>query len=644
MIPAAAPILLAAAARALAPRQPLTVSQWADAERYVSSKSSPRPGKFRTADNPPLREIMDCMSDRHPARDIYSLLPIQFGKSDGVIVNAVGYYMTYHPTSVMVVLPGEKTQRDWIAQKLNPTIECTPAMRDAISQASRDSANQRDFKDFDGGQLFIEHAGSTARLKLKSCQVVIVDEFDELAQQLNGDDPESMIDGRTTAYQHKCKRLKLGTPMLEGNSRLKAGWNRSDQRLYHVPCPHCGHEQPLLWPGLRWAPDASHCWYECRACDERIDEHHKTEMIRRGRWVPGNPESKVRGYQLNCLYYQFGVGPRWLDLVHMWIAAQADPAKLKTFINERLAETFEDPAMRAVKFNLIADRTEARPPRPVPAWVLAITVGIDTQDDRLAVHIVGWGRGLASWTIDYVELPGDPADDAVWLSLTELLQRPIEREDGATMRPDAAAVDIGGHRGEAVKAYARQRLIRRLLPIFGSTKNTAIPLGKGKMVDINWRGVHDKRGVHIHEVGTVGIKHLLYARMSTDADRPPEQRLVRFSNQLDDQFLAGMVSETYDPAKNRFVKRRGGARNEPLDTWVYAYAATHHPELRLHRLTKSDWDAREEALLRGIPRTPAEKAAAAAEAAAPVQLARPVPRAAEAAVNPFTSTAWGSRL
>jgi hypothetical protein len=34
---------------------------------------------------------------------------------------------------------------------------------------------------------------------------------------------------------------------------------------------------------------------------------------------------------------------------------------------------------------------------------------------------------------------------------------------------------------------------------------------------------------------------------------------------------------------------------------VYAYAATHHPELRLHRATKADWDAREARLLGKLP-------------------------------------------
>jgi phage terminase large subunit GpA-like protein len=39
-------------------------------------------------------------------------------------------------------------------------------------------------------------------------------------------------------------------------------------------------------------------------------------------------------------------------------------------------------------------------------------------------------------------------------------------------------------------------------------------------------------------------------------------------------------------------------RNEPLDTWVYAYAAAHHPHLRLDRLREPDWASREARLWR----------------------------------------------
>jgi phage terminase large subunit GpA-like protein len=185
----------------------------------------------------------------------------------------------------------------------------------------------------------------------------------------------------------------------------------------------------------------------------------------------------------------------------------------------------------------------------------------------------------------------------VWAALTDLLNRPIEHSSGGFLRMEASAQDAAGHRTEAVKAYTRRKLVKRHLAIFGAKANNAPVLSKGTMVDVNWRGQYDKRGIRIHHVGTVGIKHLLYSRLSADADKQPGDRQIRFSDELSPEYFGGLVSETYNPAKNRFEKRRGGPRNEPLDTWVYAYAATHHPELRLHRATKADWDAREARLL-----------------------------------------------
>ena len=596
MIPAAAPRIAGVLTRALAPRVPLTVSQWADANRYTSSKGSAKVGKWSTDRNPPLREIMDCMSVRSLVRDVAAMLPIQFGKSDGVAVNVVGYTMCHAPGPIMVALPGEVSQKKWISQKLNPALEVTAAMsRVLTSTASRDAANQRDFKDFEGGQLHMEHGGSTQRLKSTTVKILIVDELDEFAANIkSGDDPIKMLDGRTSAFPSTYKRLYISTPGIEGVSRIKQLYQASDQRRYYVPCPHCAHLQPLEWAGLHWNPEATGCWYVCRECEARIDEHHKTKMIRDGHWVAENPEARSRGYTLNCLYYQFGLGPRWLDLVREWRDAQGDPAKLKTFVNDRLAETFEDPAMRSVKQHLIADRAEPVPLRPVPNWVLAVTAGVDTQDDRLPVQLLGWGRSMKTcWPIDYVELPGDPDEDDVWLALTNLLLQPIERMDGALLRVEAAAQDLKGHRTEAVKNFVRKRLIRRYMAVFGAVPNNAPVLGKGKLVDINYRGQMDKRGVHIHAVGTVAIKHVLYRRLGADEEKPREERFLRFSHELDDRYFGGLVAETFNHTKGNFEKRRGAARNEPLDTWVYGYAAAHHPELRLHRETAAQWDARE---------------------------------------------------
>jgi phage terminase large subunit GpA-like protein len=589
-----------AIARAVAPRKPMRVSEWAAANRIVTAKQSSEPGRWRNERSPLLVEPMDCFSARSPVRDVVCRFPIQFGKSE-LESNVLGYTMCEVGGPIMVCLPGQVSLDKWIDQKLNPLLEDTPAVRRMLtSVASRDAANRRAFKEFEGGQLYLEHAGAPARLKSTSVRTLIVDEFSSFASACSsGDDPDEMLDGRSSGFPATYKRLKVGTPEIRGICRIDALYAESDQRRWYMPCPDCGHRQPFEWSGLHWTPDASACWYVCRECGVVIEEHQKDAMIDAGAWVPENPGAAVRGYAANGLYYKIGRGPRWLQLVALWIRAQNDPAKLKTFVNDRLAEAWEDPAMRAVKHNVIADRVEHMPLRPLPAWVLAVTAGVDTQDNRLAVQIVGWGRGLACWPIDYVELPGDPNNEEVWLALTALLSKPIEHSLGGALRVEASLQDAAGHRTEAVKAFARKKLLRRHMVGFGAVPNNAPVLSKGKLQDVNWKGVLDKRGIMIHHVGTVGIKHLLYGRLSSDAEKQAESRLVRFSDELPAEYFGGLVSETYNPSKNRFEKRRGGPRNEPLDTWVYAYAATHHPELRLQRHTKADWDAREARLASG---------------------------------------------
>ena len=635
--PSAAPGIYGAIARALAPRPALAVSQWADDHRRLSSKGSAMAGQWVTANNPPLAEPMDCMSTRSVVREAVLMFPIQFGKTE-VAINVLGYCMDHDPGPVMVCLPGEVSMNKWVAQKLNPMVDESPAVKRALtSVASRDSANTRTFKDFLGGQLYLEHAGSPSRLKSTTVRTMIVDEVDEFSNNLaGGDDPLEMLKGRTSAFPATSKSLYISTPQIKGLSRIEQLYLKSDQRRYHVPCPHCGHYQHLQWAGLHWAPDGKTVWYVCQECGAHIDEHHKTAMIRAGRWVADNPGAKMRGYHINCLYYQFGLGPRWLDLVETWRDVQNEPARLKTFVNDRLAEPWEDAAMRAVKHNAIADRAEAYPLRTAPHGVLAITAGIDTQDNRLAVQIIGWGRGLAFWVLDYVELPGDPASDDVWAALTELLTTPIQHAGGALMRVEAMANDAGGHRTEDVKNYVRSRRVRRPMAIFGAVPNNAPILSKGKLHDVDWRGRSDKRGVMVYHVGTVGAKHWLYSRLSTDADKTPDTRSTHFSDQLPPEYFPGLVSETYDPAKNRFINRRG-ARNEPLDTWVYAYAAAHHPELRLHRYTKADWDKLEARLQ--APANPAPNAAttpATATATATTPPLSPItPKPPPLKINPF---------
>ena len=520
-----------------------------------------------------------------------------------VASNALGYTMTEAPCPIMVCLPAEASMVKWVAQKLNPMLDSCPSIKRVMnSSKSRDAANTRTFKEFAGdGQLYIEHAGTPSRLKSASIKVLIVDELDEFASNLtSGDDPVEMLDGRTSSFPGVYKRLYISTPTIAGLSRIADKWEESDQRRYHVPCPHCGHYQPLEWKGLMWTKDLTECWYTCRECGAVIEEHEKTRMFAAGRWVPDNPSSPIRGYHANCLYYSFDLGLRWLELARRWIKAQRDPARLKTFINDRLAEPWGDRKTKQLRDEGLTDRVELYRLRTAPAGVLAITAGVDTQDDRLAVQIVGWGRGGVCWVLDYVELQGDPAEADVWAKLVDLLNRPITHAGGGLLSVEATAIDAGGHRTNHVYHFVRQKRIRRPLAIFGARANNAPVLSKPKLVDVDYKGQLDKRGVRKYEVGTVGIKDTLFQRLAGDGEREAAQRMVHLSEDLGDDYLNGLISETFNPKTNRYDKVRGGGRNEPLDTWVYAYAATHHHDVRLHRHGSADWDLREKRLIDSV--------------------------------------------
>lgn len=86
----------------LAPLPDLTVSQWADQYRRLSSESSAEPGRWHTAKAPYQREIMDAVCDMR-VQKVVIMSAAQIGKTDALILNPIGYYMHYDPAPIMVM-------------------------------------------------------------------------------------------------------------------------------------------------------------------------------------------------------------------------------------------------------------------------------------------------------------------------------------------------------------------------------------------------------------------------------------------------------------------------------------------------------------------------------------------------------------
>lgn len=577
------------------PDPQITVSEWADQKRMLSQRAASEPGKWRTSRTPFAREIMDCLSDHHPAQEVVVMAAVQIVKSE-VGLNFCGYTIDHAPSSMLVVLPTVDVGERWSKQRLAPMIQDTPSLRAKVAPArARDSGNTTLSKEFEGGILIVTGANSAAGLSSMPIKKIVLDEVDRFPREIEDEgDPVDIAEARTSNFPNR-KIYKCSSPTIESLSRINKDWKRSDQRRYYVPCPHCGEKQHLQWTNLTYdEADPTAARYACEHCGALIEEHQKTWMLEHGEWRATFPERDVVGFHLNALYSPIGLGRSWGWLAARYEEVKRDAARLKVFVNTRLGECYEDPDER-LDWEELKARAEPYRLREIPQGCLALTAGVDIQKDRIEVQVLGWGRNEVVWVIDTIVLPGDPARPDVWTALDEYRAQPFVNRFGVSMRLLSIGVD-SGYLPDDVLNYTRQRQQQGVFALRGASQRGRQIIGRPTKVDVTWRGAVIKHGAEQWQVGTDTAKHRLFARLSGDRKQAlASARLVHFSEDLPDDYYMQLSAEIFDPNKRKWVKQ-SNRRNEQLDTFIYAMVAAMHPRLRVHVAREADW-ARLEAVL-----------------------------------------------
>jgi phage terminase large subunit GpA-like protein len=559
----------------LRPETPLTVSEWADLHRRLSSKASAEPGPWRTDRTPYLREPMDCLSSESPVQRVVMMFAAQTGKTEAGS-NWLGYVIDHAPGPMLCVQPTIEMAKRLSKQRLESMITETPVLAAKIAPArSRDSGNTMFSKEFSGGIMLMAGANSATGLRSAPCRYLFCDEVDAFPADVDGEgDPVSLAERRTTTFARR-KILLTSTPTVKDFSRIEAEYQRSDQRRFYVPCPACGAMEWLKWGQLKWAdgqPETAR--YQCEHCGERFEEMHKPAMLRGGEWRATAPSNgRTAGFHLSGLYSPLG-WCSWEQLVDDFLRAKGDAPALKSFVNTRLAETWEeDYAAKVSADGLMARRLDYKP-GVCPAGVVLLTGGVDVQDNRLAVSVWGWGEGETGWLVWHQELMGDPTQTEVWEQLDHVLATEWETECGKHLKLAQVAVDSGGHCTHEVYRYVRDRGSRGVVAIKGSSRRNSPAVGKGSKVDVNWRGKVIKRGVTLYQLGTDTIKTTLFGRLRHNETTGG----LNFGLAADDEYYRQLTSERQALRYHRgfpireWVKKAGD-RNEALDCAVYGYAA-----------------------------------------------------------------------
>lgn len=588
-------VAMRALARGSLPPERLSIWAWADKNVVLPKGTSPKTGEYRTNITPMAREIMECLSPHHPAKKIVAMMSSQLMKTQ-IGLNFIMFYQAHDPQTQLVVYPTIDLAEDWSNDKYTPIAMASPAVRNTLSEAkSRDGGNTILKKSFLGGSMKVAGANTPSSLSSRGGAILYCDEVDRYPQSAGIEgDPITIAERALIAYQDSAKQYISSTPTIESLSRISKEFQLSDQRHYHVPCPHCGTLQVLKWANFDWddgKPETAH--FKCVTTGCIIFEHDKVTLLPdehmggQAKWIPANPGSKIPGFHAWAAYAALGMGLSWHTLAEKWEECGRDPEKEKAFINIYRGECFKDPTEK-LDWEVIKSRGESHRMREIPAGCLILTAAVDVQANRLPVQIVGWGANGQVWPgIDWIELPGDPTKPEVWATLDALLLRPLVNRFGVSLKISATAVDSGYLPDEVLK-FVRPRQHRNVFAIKGSSIPGKTAISTTTAQDRNARGKQLKRGAKSWMVGTDSLKATIFLWLQEDGKvTHSHERRVHFSGELPDEYFTQLCAEIFDPHKRKWVKQQ--SRNEALDTLVYAVAAARHPNLRLHLMRDTEW-------------------------------------------------------
>jgi phage terminase large subunit GpA-like protein len=592
-------IVAKALAKGIAPIQQQSVSSWCAANLVVGD--GPRAGQlWDPSFTPQLVEVLDQLQPGQGHNQVVLRKSAQVGAT-GIGISWMAYMACQMPCAAMVIMPTVTTAQEFNRSKLQPSIDATPALRSRMWQTKSRSARASTAlsKNYPGGSMTLTGANSAADLRSKTVKIQHRDEIDEYPVDLEGQgDPEVMMDARLISYHASGDYMvfKSSTPTIKGSSRIDRDFEKGDQRFWHMPCPHCGEYQKLVFGsdttknGLKFAKEPPYqAHYVCvNGCV--IDHSAKNAMIDQGRWVAENAAAGLSpSYHIDSLSSKLTT---WDHIAAAFMAAKKDAQGMKGFLNLWLGHSWEERG-DAPEWKRLMVAREAYKRRTIPIGGLIHTMAADVQGDGIYYEVVSWGRDGQSWSIDYGFLPGETGDpqSAAWVALTEIYERRYPDAYGNHWPVDLAGVD-SGYNTDAVLKWVRGKPNAKALKGEDGWYRPALGMPAGR--EVSGSGKKRKRGVLIWPVGTWPLKGQLYAMLRKEGPRdgheltPPGYcHFGEFHDELYFKQLTAEILKDTEKAGRIVKKWVETGPNHLHDCRIYNMALIDHWGIRV--LTAEEW-------------------------------------------------------
>lgn len=585
------------------PPEDLTVSQWADKNRRLTSESSAEVGKWRTSRTPYMFDILDSFTDPL-IEHIVVVAASQVGKSE-TINNMVGYCIDQDPGPILLIQPTIDDVKRYSEMRIAPMIRETRCLKRKVADPkSRDAANTKRQKSFPGGVLVMTGSNVAHDLSSMPIRYVFGDERDRWATSAGSEgDPWELAVARTRTFYNK-KMVEVSTPTVKGASAIENSYNLGTMERWKTQCPHCGEYVELTFDNIRFEYDAaengdkkifhiSEIFYVCPECGGISDEH--TMKSQPAKWVATVPEAR-KHHKTRSFWLTAWVSPwaTWESIILQFLQAGTDSAKLQVVYNTQFGELWEERGDMASEDDVMARREvyEAE----VPDGVLLLTCGVDTQDDRLEYEVVGHRRYGETWGIKKGVILGRPDTEEVWQRLDEVLSHKYKFKSGVSLQISLTFIDEGGHFTQEVRQHCLARQYDHVFAIKGANRPdipyTAPP--KKQKIVVNGKVIGQ---VWVYEIGVNAGKQKIVDNLRVQS---PGANYCHFPLRDDygKQFFKQLMSEhlAYVPKLKhpwQWQKIPGHERNEAFDIRNYNLAAC--------EILSPDWDAIEQKLRTAKP-------------------------------------------
>lgn len=581
-------------AAAFTPPPTLTPSQWADAHRVLPESSAAAGARWRTDAVPYLRGIMDAPLEPG-VRRIAVRKAAQVGGSEA-INNIIGYFIEHDPCPILLIHPTEGDAEEYSKQRLAGMIRTSSALSAAIDE----SESTLTLKMFAGGYLVLGGAGSPNMFARRTARLGLGDDVDRWDPKIGDEgDPVDLLAKRTTTYDNGLV-IYVSTPVMKGG-RIDTLVARSDRRQYFVPCPRCGREDYLTWSDpLHFrvgfdGRDSLTARLECPSpdnggCGAWLYESDRRQMVMVGQWRPtAQPqEPGLVGFHLPGLVTTLGDASLSTWVSDFLSTRDRGKESLRVFINTTLAEGWEDRTVKLEPHALLARREayvdlEGRD-IDVPGPAVCLTAGVDVQDNRFELQVIGWAPASVRYVVDYLVIPGDPKQAETRERLLEALGRKYTHASGHQLPIQATCLDTG-YATEEMYDFVLQHQARRIFATKGFGGRSGDPI-VGKASERRYG--RSPRPVRLYPINTDDAKGEILGALGQPPQAPGAMRFPIGLDAVNEEYFAQLTAEHRETRYNK-----GGVathsvwvldreRNEALDTAVLCLAAFRllNPNLR----------------------------------------------------------------